>query len=424
MSALRTTYLLFFTILLLNCSDDSPVSSPVITDEFETPQQIVTNISRGINIGNTLEPPLEGDWNNGPMQEYYFDDIKDAGFSCVRIPVRWDKHTGETSPYTIDDEWLNRVEHFVDYGLEKGLYIIINAHHEGWLFTTYSQLETKERFDRIWEQISDRFSTKSGKLLFEIINEPNGISHEEITELNTRILAIIRKNNPKRCVIFSGKGWASADDLMTAEIPADDYLLGYYHSYDPWNFAGEANGTWGSFDDREAIRKTFEKIAAWSTVHNIPVMISEFGAVRNCDYNSRMLHYYTYTEFALKNNIPFLVWDDGGDFGIYNRESRNWSEVKDILINTHPEGPAILQAYYVTGGNVYLTWQNRSDVNSVIEIQRKVDSGEFVKIAEVSKETADYHEKYSTKGTIYYRIVIKPDGLPDMYSNPSRIIIE
>jgi aryl-phospho-beta-D-glucosidase BglC (GH1 family) len=53
---------------------------------------------------------MRGDWNNGPAQEYYFDDYKKAGFTCVRIPVRWDLHTEKTAPYKVDEAWMNRVE--------------------------------------------------------------------------------------------------------------------------------------------------------------------------------------------------------------------------------------------------------------------------------------------------------------------------
>ena len=55
----------------------------------------------GINLGNVLEAPTEGAWAPA-AQEYYFDDYMHAGFTRVRIPVRWDKHMGVTSPYAID----------------------------------------------------------------------------------------------------------------------------------------------------------------------------------------------------------------------------------------------------------------------------------------------------------------------------------
>lgn len=58
---------------------------------------------RGINIGNTLDAPSgETTWGNPAIQEYYFDDYKDAGFTSIRIPVTWNKHAKESSPYTIN----------------------------------------------------------------------------------------------------------------------------------------------------------------------------------------------------------------------------------------------------------------------------------------------------------------------------------
>ena len=57
-----------------------------------TPAEAAEAMGRGINLGNTMEPPTEGGWNNGPVQERYFDDYVAAGFSTVRVPVRWDRH--------------------------------------------------------------------------------------------------------------------------------------------------------------------------------------------------------------------------------------------------------------------------------------------------------------------------------------------
>jgi aryl-phospho-beta-D-glucosidase BglC (GH1 family) len=70
-------------------------------------------------LGNTFETDsVEGHWkqdapeewkDNGPAQEYYFDAYKQAGFTCVRIPVTWHTRTLYESPYTIDNNWLQRM---------------------------------------------------------------------------------------------------------------------------------------------------------------------------------------------------------------------------------------------------------------------------------------------------------------------------
>ncbi|MEL7160274.1 MAG: glycoside hydrolase family 5 protein, partial [Bacteroidota bacterium] len=214
-----------------------------------TPATAVAEMGRGINLGNTLEPPQESAWNNGPAEESYFDRYVEAGFTNVRIPVRWDQHTGSTPPYTVDATWMDRVEEVVDWGLERGLYVTLNGHHEDWLKNGYANQNLRDRYDAIWRQIVARFRDKSEKLLYEIINEPIGMSVAQVDELNARILGIIRAEEPTRLVIYGGNRWSNAEELYLAAIPDDDYVIGYFHSYDPWPFAGEARRDWGSAAD-------------------------------------------------------------------------------------------------------------------------------------------------------------------------------
>ena len=106
----------------------------------KTAQQAILEMGSGINIGNTMDPPEgEGAWNNGPIQQYYFEDLKNAGFNTVRIPITWDFYTSWTAPdYPVDGAWMNRVEQVVDWGLAQGLYIIINMHHENWFWADFN----------------------------------------------------------------------------------------------------------------------------------------------------------------------------------------------------------------------------------------------------------------------------------------------
>ncbi|KPK84389.1 MAG: hypothetical protein AMS27_10095, partial [Bacteroides sp. SM23_62_1] len=90
-------------ILILSCLMYGML--PVLKAQI-TPWEAISQMQKGINMGNTLEPPDEGywpaGWNNPKAEELYFDMYEQAAFDCVRIPVRWDKHTGNTSPYKID----------------------------------------------------------------------------------------------------------------------------------------------------------------------------------------------------------------------------------------------------------------------------------------------------------------------------------
>ncbi|MCF8360658.1 MAG: cellulase family glycosylhydrolase [Prolixibacteraceae bacterium] len=380
-------------------------------------------MGRGITLGNTMEPPNEGDWNNGPVQEYYFDDFKEAGFTSVRIPIRWDGHTSATPPYTVDEDWMNRVEQVVDWGLSRGLCIIINAHNEDWIKLGYGQPENRERFESIWNQVATRFRKKSLKLVFEIIDEPEGLSAEEAEELNSRIIQTIRSENPDRVVLYSGNRKSNSDELLAAYIPRDDYLIGYFHSFDPENFAQLGIGTWGTHDDVDTFEKRFSKISNWSIMNQLPINLGAFGATNQSDYNSRMHLYATYVELCLKYNFSFNVWDDGDEFPVYDRENRQWNEIADIIMNASQQSPTMLNINLEQDSIIRLNWENRSATATELIIERGVGSPVFEPVATLHPDSCSFSETvYETGNHYYYRVVAK-EGAETYQSYPVRVAV-
>ena len=76
--------------------------------------------------------------------------------------------------YTINPAWMDRVQQVVDWSLEEGLYVMINVHHDSWMWV--SKMPTDHdavlaQFNAIWTQVADRFKNHSDKLMFESINE-------------------------------------------------------------------------------------------------------------------------------------------------------------------------------------------------------------------------------------------------------------
>ena len=393
-----------------------------------TPEAAIAAMGRGINLGNTLEPPREGDWNNGPAEEAYFDAYLAAGFTNVRIPVRWDEHTAETAPYTIDPAWLDRVEEVVDWGLERELYVTLNGHHEDWLKQDYATEATRARYDAIWEQIVARFGDKSERLLFEIINEPFGMTVAQVDDLNARILGIIRERNPTRLVIFGGNEYANAEQLVAAAVPQDDYVIGYFHSYDPWSFAGQGTGTWGTEGDYAALDERFRRVAAWSEATGVPVHLSEFGAVLAADYNSRMRFYAAYVENALRYGFAFSVWDDGGDFRILDREDLTWPDVKDVLINFYPDSPTDVLATAPDEADpanlrIDVSWTNRA-ADAPITVERRTEQTDYTTVATLAAGTTTYTDTDLTIGNFYsYRLVTRRADGTLLQSYPARVLL-
>jgi hypothetical protein len=388
-----------------------------------TPQDAARGMMRGINIGNTMEPPTEGSWDNPPVKERAFDDYKNAGFTAIRIPITWAQHIATTSPYAINAAWLDRVEEVIDWGLARKLYIIINAHHEFWIRYNYTA-DNIARFDSLWSQIATRFRDKSDSLLFEMINEPNPMSLQDVNELNARTLATIRKTNPTRIVLFSGNVYSNSAELIQATVPDDDYLMGYYHSYDPYPFGLQGPGTYGSESDIAQTAAKFDQVTAWATTHTLPVILGEYGYMKDCEYNSRMCAHATAVDQALRHGIPPFAWDDGGDFPIYNRTTYEFNEIKDILIYTYPQSPNRILINNYADTLVKISWKNRTTENDTIIIERSIgNAGSLVQYAKISPLDSSYIDSNAVRAqTYYYRLTTTLDDTVKIQSYPVRIV--
>ena len=412
MKQFKSKYLI---LLLIGLIVSSIISAQI------TPHEAIKQMQKGINLGNTHEPPTEGGWNNPKAQEYYFDLYKEAGFDCVRIPVRYDNYTGKTPPYKVSDSWLNRIEEVADWGLSRGLFIVINTHHDDWIKSSYTEVN-KARFDSIWSQIAVRFKDKPEKLIFEIINEPHGLTKPQNDDLHVRVLSIIRKTNPTRLVIFQGHNWGGSDELITAAIPNDSFLIGSFHSYDPYLFGLEGQGTWGTTSDYNQLENKFKAVSNWSVKNNIPVFLGEFGSFKKCEFNSRMRHYRAYVEFSQNYGFASMAWDDGGDFRIMERQQKTWDEVKDILIYTTAESPVpSVKVYH--DSIIVINWVNKVTDNDSIIIQRRTGTSQnYTVIATLKPDTTFFEDVKPAMNQSYtYRVIAHNIDTTDHYSQPVQV---
>jgi endoglucanase len=191
-------------------------------------------VGKCINMSNMLEAPVEGGW--GPaIADDDFRIVGAAGFSTVRIPVRWSAHALAASPYTIDPAFLGRVHHVVALATASGLNVILNVHHYDELMS--SPADNAERFASLWRQIAASFAAAPPTVWFELLNEP----HDKLTNANWMpilrpALAAVRATNPTRPVLIGGQDWNSLDSLSNLQLPDDRYVVPTFHYYDPFAF--------------------------------------------------------------------------------------------------------------------------------------------------------------------------------------------
>ena len=132
--------------------------------------QYMKKLGVGWNLGNTFdaikgawnanadEMTVETSWCGVETNEAMFDAVRDAGFSTVRLPVSWHDHvTGDD--HQISERWLSRVQQVLDWAVSRGLYVILNIHHdEDQFLPSSAHYEESARYvQSIWSQLAVRF---------------------------------------------------------------------------------------------------------------------------------------------------------------------------------------------------------------------------------------------------------------------------
>lgn len=283
---------------------------------------------RGVNLGNALEAPNEGDWGYR-IEAAHLDVIAEAGFDGVRLPVRWDQHmdrAGRVAP-----THMARVEEVIDWAIERGLKVQLDAHHYAALIEN-PNAET-QHFLSLWRQIAEHFSDAPSSLLFEPLNEPHGDlwRGERLTTLQLQTIRAIREATPDRPIILGPGNWQNIDALSDWNAPVGENTYASVHYYEPhafthqnaeWLGAGapQYEGTWGNRADIRSVQDHIATAGRWATDHGVGMQLGEFGVNRAAPVQQRAAWARAVREACETNEIAWCVWDFAGAFPIWDRD--------------------------------------------------------------------------------------------------------
>lgn len=310
--------------------------------------ELLKEWTAGWNVGNSLDAckcgglEAEESWGNPKTTQKLIDGVISTGINVIRVPVTWFNHLDEN--YGIDKAWMDRVQEVVDYAYKRGVFVILNTHHENFLYTSNENYpKASEILVRIWEQICERFGGYGERLLFEGLNEPrkNGAPDEwdstdeeafgVINKLNMDFVNTVRSsggNNALRHLVLATYCGACSDEIMRSLfVPDDDKVIVNVHSYIPWHFAAEENGSAvfdpNSPEDTGKLDSTFEYMKKYCVDKGIPLMINEFGAVNRGNTAERIKYLNYFKSKADALGIKYLWWDNGyrHSFGLFDRKN-------------------------------------------------------------------------------------------------------
>jgi endoglucanase len=309
----------------MRCLGDAPKDA--IPSGFPPPEKPA--LSRGIQFGLQFAAPYEGAF--GPeFREEYLDLIKkDGRFDSVRLPVWWEYHTLKEAPYSIDPEFLGRVDWAVSNSLKRGFFTILNMH---WFRALEQNPEkNKAEYLAVWKQIAERFKGYPDDLYFDILNEPNGNLDAYWGDYAVECYDLIRQTNPTRTIIISGPFWANMDRIPKLSLPdrvtKDPKVMIQFHPYVPGDFCFQATPGNG-FEDRhsiqwkgtraeaKAITDPMDAMLAWSRKNNgVRLFAGEFcaqaapPAARGSSREDRLRWVRFVRQECEKRGIPWNYYD-------------------------------------------------------------------------------------------------------------------
>lgn len=377
--------LMLAVLMLIPCVGSAEEAEAVdngVMREGLTALEATRLMGNGINLGNTLEAcdnnvgiktntPLsyETHWGQPKTTQAMIDGMKAAGFDTIRIPVAWMTNATHLyeGDYTIDADYMDRVEEVVRYARKAGMYVIINDHWDGGWYGMFGSesAETRalamEAYKGMWQQIAERFRDYSDYLIFESANEELGGRFDEnsplycsdsvvtyltdderyalTNEINQTFVDVVRAtggNNATRFLLIAGYSTdinQTCDDrFQMPKDTADSKLMVSVHYYDPWSYCGASSAAsatkWGKVSDYEYMDQQLAKMTKF-TEAGYGVVIGEYGALPCSDgLKDNTLAYHTaFLDACTKYNLTNCLWDCSG---LYKRVSKTFAD-DDIL---------------------------------------------------------------------------------------------
>jgi len=344
-------------LLLAGCAvpgETAPATEETKPVNTKTAEEAVQEMTIGWNLGNTFDAPEgETSWGNPVTTKEMIQKLYDLGFRTLRIPISWHRHVSAAPEYTIDEAFLNRVKTVVDYGLETGMYVIINSHHDNDIYMPApdNQQQGEAYLSAIWTQIAEAFEYAPYRLIFQTMNEPRvvGTSYEwnidtrnedcmaaidVVNALNQVSLDAIRATggrNADRFVIISpyaaNNMAVMLDRFHMPEDTAENKLILSVHAYTPYNLCLNIHSDENTFGMNHLSEiKSFMKNVNYRYVQKgIPVIIDEMGCVNKDNPEARYAWAKAYVAAAKEYGMVCCWWDNGAvsgsgeNFGLLDR---------------------------------------------------------------------------------------------------------
>jgi endoglucanase len=288
---------------------------------------------RGVNVLGY--DPYWTDASKRRFEWRHFGEIRRAGFDFVRVNLQAFKYMDSRG--RLQPQWLAKLDDVVRHARTAGLGVILDEHDFDVCSQDVGACRTK--LSAFWQQVAPRYARAPRDVAFELLNEPHDKLDGEVwNALFLQLLGTVRQTNPRRIVVVGPTHWNSLADLPLLRLPPDPNLLVTFHYYEPFHFTHQGatwagpevlhlHGiTWGSAQDRAALRSDFDKVSAWAAANHRPILLGEFGAFdkSGTPLDLRVGYIRAVREQAERRGFGWGYWQFEGDFVVWDMANQRW----------------------------------------------------------------------------------------------------
>ncbi|MDH5398774.1 MAG: glycoside hydrolase family 5 protein, partial [Cyclobacteriaceae bacterium] len=190
--------------------------------------------TRGINLTGWFQKSGVQQIQISRYTKQDFEQIKSLGCDVIRLPINLHYMTYGGPNYVVNPLFFEFLDQVVDYCEELGLYLILDNH-------TFSPSENTDPnigqvLEKVWRQVAQYYQNRSGYLMYEVLNEPHGITDKQWNDIQKGVIAAIRSVDTKHTIVIGPAGWNSFNNLAAMPVYDDDNLIYTFHFYDPFLF--------------------------------------------------------------------------------------------------------------------------------------------------------------------------------------------
>lgn len=325
----------------------------------EAPADRMAMLARGLNVAHWFRFPPDG--STRALRSYMDDaaiaSIKRLGFTYVRLAVGPEVVMRGNG---IASDKLEAIVSAIERFQRAGLAVMVEPHPQNlgnWNLQTNA--DARQRLLGFWRDLAPALAHLPPSLTFpEVVNEPMFADPAQWDRMQGDLVAIIRAALPRNTIILAGADWSSINGLLRVKPVADRNVVYTFHTYEPqvltllasWEqgidtasmaklpfpvgdqgrcraaVAGiqhqrtrdVANYWCSGRHDAATVAANIARAVKWGRDNGVSVALTEFGAVRALNEESRNAYLEAVRRAAEQARIGWGLWalDDSMGFAI------------------------------------------------------------------------------------------------------------